>query len=305
MGRILIGTCSWTDPTLLRTDFYPKEADNAERRLQYYSSQFPLVEVDSSFYALPSEAVARLWCERTPPDFTFDVKAFALFTQHAAEVASLPKDIRAEITATAAVKQRVYAKDLPEPLMDEIWQRYEAALLPLDSAGKLGVVLFQFPEWFYPRRDAFDYILRCQERLPQYRLAIEFRNSAWLSDWRGEQTLRFLRENHLIYVSVDEPQGFRSSVPPIAEATADLAVVRFHGRNTRNWEAKGITAAERFDYLYKEEELREWLPRIEELSAQTQGVHILFNNCYGDKAIRGAQQMRSMLQSRLPADLSG
>src|SRR5205823_4909325 len=106
--EILVGTSSWTDKTLLATDWYPKDAKTAEGRLAYYASQFPLVEVDSSYYALPSEKNAALWVERTPSHFTFNVKAFSLMTQHPAQVRALPKDLR----DAAGDKRTVYPRDL-------------------------------------------------------------------------------------------------------------------------------------------------------------------------------------------------
>ena len=296
MAQILIGTCSWTDPTLIQSGrFYPEWAKSAESRLKFYASQFPLVEVDSSYYALPGEKTSRLWVERTPERFTFDVKAFRLFTQHPTPAAALPKDIREALSASAREKARLYQRDMPADMTDELWSRFESALLPLDSAGKLGVVLFQFPPWFYPGDEQRHYILSCQERLPQYRIAVEFRHNSWVNDKNRERTMSFLRDNDLPFVCVDEPQGFESSVPPLAEATSDIGLVRFHGRNRDTWEKPGIGPAERFNYLYGEEELGEWVPRIKELAGKTRQLHVLFNNCYQDKAVVNARQVGYML----------
>ena len=111
-----------------------------------------------------------------------------------------------------------------------------------------------------------------------------------------EETLRFLSDHKLTYVSVDEPQGFPSSVPPVAAVTNDdLAVIRFHGRNAENWKKKGISAAERFDYSYSSQELLEWVPRIREVAKQAREVHLLMNNCYGDKAVNNAQELGRLL----------
>ena len=183
----------------------------------------------------------------------------------------------------------------PRELVSELWSRFERALLPLDSAGKLGIVLFQFPPWFYPGSQQYEYILSCHQRLPQYRIAIEFRYSAWVNEKNRAQTMRFLRNNNLPFVCVDEPQGFKSSVPPIVESTSGIGLVRFHGRNREMWERKGIGVTERFNYLYSEDELREWVPRIKELAHQTRQLHVLFNNCYQDKAVVNACQVSLML----------
>ena len=291
-----VGTCSWTDPTLLASGFYPPQADTAEKRLLFYASRFPVVEVDSTFYAPPSESVAGLWAARTPPEFTFDIKAYGLLTTHGSLTRSLPKAVRALLPESIAAKSRVYLKDLPENAQQLLWEMFTGALLPLDSAGKLGAVLFQFPPWFTPRRDNRDYILHCQERLGQYRMAVEFRNALWLLPERQERTLSFLREHGLAYVGVDEPQGFSSSVPPVAETTSpDLAIVRFHGRNAEAWEKKNVSVQEKFDYFYEESDLAEWTPRVLHLAEEAKEVHVLFNNCVGDKAVLNAQQMQDML----------
>jgi len=298
MARMRVGTCSWTDPTLLSSGrFYPDSAHSAEARLQYYASQFNIVEVDSSYYALPNERNSYLWAERTPDDFVFDFKAFRIFTQHPTPVNSLPKNIRTELTSELQGKANIYYRDLPAELVDELWQRFETALLPLDTVGKLGVVLFQFPPWFYPGSQQLDYIEMCKAKLRQFRLAAEFRNNVWLSEKNRTATFDFLRRNDLPFVCVDEPQGFKSSVPPVAEVTSDIGLVRFHGRNTETWEKKGIGPAERFNYLYTEEELRPWADKIAEVSQQTREMHVLFNNCYEDKAVVNARQMCFMLGS--------
>lgn len=298
MGTIRVGTCSWTDPTLLSSGrFYPASARSAEARLRYYSSQFDLVEVDSSYYSMLSEKTSYLWTQRTAEAFAFDIKAFRVFTQHPTPANSLPKDIRQALTPELQQNRNLYYRDLPGDLADELWQRFATALLPLDTVGKLGVVLFQFPPWFYPGSQEFDYILMCKDRLSQYRLAIEFRNNVWLNQKNRSKTFDFLRRNDLPFVCVDEPQGFKSSVPPVAEATSDIGLVRFHGRNAETWEKKGLTPAERFNYLYREEELKPWADKISELASETGEMHVLFNNCHQDKAVVNARQISFMLGS--------
>ena len=298
MAKIRVGTCSWTDPTLLSSGrFYPDSARSAEARLQYYASQFNIVEVDSSYYALPNERNSYLWAERTPDDFVFDFKVFRIFTQHPTPLTALPKAIRNELTPELQAKKNLYYRDLPAELVDELWQRLESALLPLDTVGKLGVVLFQFPSWFYPGPRQLDYIEMSKAKLRQYRLAMEFRNNVWLSEQNRAATFDFLRRNDLPFVCVDEPQGFKSSVPPMAEVTSDTGLVRFHGRNNETWEKKGIGPAQRFNYLYTEDELKTWAREIAEISGQTSQMHVLFNNCYEDKAVVNARQMCLLLGS--------
>jgi len=298
MARIRVGTASWTDPTLISSGrFYPDSARSAEARLQYYASQFNIVEVDSSYYALPNERNSYLWTERTPDDFVFNFKVFRIFTQHPTPLSALPKAIRNELTSELQGKKNVYYRDLPVELVDELWKRFESALLPLDTVGKLGIVLFQFPSWFYPGSRQLDYIEMCKAKLRQYRLAVEFRNNVWLTEENRAATFDLLRRNDLSFVCVDEPQGFKSSVPPVAEGTSNIGLVRFHGRNSDTWEKKGIGPAERFNYLYTEDELKPWASKIAEISKQTSQMHVLFNNCYQDKAVVNARQMCFMLGS--------
>lgn len=296
MGELLLGTCSWTEETLISGGkFYPPYAKDAESRLRYYASQFPIVEVDSTYYSMPQEKNTRLWVERTPEDFTFDIKAFRLFTQHQTPLRSLPRDIREACPAEIKEKPNLYHNSMPPELLDEMWKRYESALLPLDSAGKLGVVLFQFAPWFTAGSEKMEYILDCKARLPQYRLAIEFRNKSWMSETNRERTLDFLRDNNLPYVCVDEPQGFKSSMPPVAEATSDIGILRFHGRNQENWEKKGIKASDRFNWYYTDDELGEWVERINSLKEKTEWFHLLFNTHWDDQAIVNARKLSGLL----------
>lgn len=297
MGHVLIGTASWTDKSLVDSGaFYPAEAKSAEERLRYYAQQFPVVEVDSTYYFPPTERNAALWSARTPVHFIFDVKAYSLLTQHPTRLESLDKDLREGLPAEVLAKPRLYASHLPAEVVDEVWRRFAGALMPLHSAGKLGAVHCQFPEWFVPGSESRDYLLECVARLPDYQVAVEFRNAAWMNERNAEQTLSFLTEHRIPYTSVDMPQGFRSSLPPVAAVTSpDLAYVRFHGRNTAAWEGKHATATPRFAYRYSEDELAAWVPKIESLAAQAREVHVLMNNCYRDYAVVNARQLSTLL----------
>jgi uncharacterized protein YecE (DUF72 family) len=296
VGNIYYGTSSWTDPTLLKSkDFYPPDVRKPEERLRFYSERFPLVEVDATFYALPSERNAGLWAERTPADFIFNVKAFGLMTQHAVAVRSLPEPIREMLPEETASKPRVYARDLPEDALNAVWDMFAGALRPLADAGKLGAILYQFPHWFAASRQNIAYLRELAERSPA-QPAIEFRGAGWMKEDKQERTLDLLRDIGATYVVVDEPQGFKTSVPPVVAATSsDLAMVRFHGHNAENWEKKDITAAERFRYLYSEDELREWAGPARELAAQARQLHVLMNNCYADYGVRNAAQFAGLL----------
>jgi uncharacterized protein YecE (DUF72 family) len=296
-SRILIGTSSWTDPTLVKHGgFYPPDANTAEKRLRFYASRFPLVEVDSTYYFPPSERNAVLWIERTPADFTFNIKAYSLLTGHPTRPDSLYKEVKEALDPSLLEARRIYRDKLPDDAVDEVWERFRLALYPLHSAGKLGAVLFQFPQWFTIARRNKAYVGEVVERLPDYRIAVEFRHKSWMEERNVEETLSFLSERNLPYVCVDMPQGFDSSLPPIAAATADdLAMVRFHGRDPKAWTTKSESASERFRYDYSKDELQEWVPRIEELSSKTRETHVLMNNCYRDFAVRNARELGDLL----------
>jgi len=293
-GTVKIGTSSWTDPTLVKDGgFYPAAAKTPEARLRFYAENFPLVEVDSSYYYPPSEQNSVRWIERTPPEFTFNIKAYSLLTNHPTRPDSLYKDLQ---DAAPAGKRFVYREQLPDPVVEQVWERFRSALMPLHSAGKLGAVLFQFPQWFTISRRSKAYIEECAARLPDYRVAVEFRHRSWMEERNVEETLSFLGERDLPYVCVDMPQGFPSSLPPVAAATAsDLAMVRFHGRNIDTWETKSETASDRFRWDYATDELREWVPKIESLAAEARETHVLMNNCYRDFAVRSARELGDLL----------
>jgi uncharacterized protein YecE (DUF72 family) len=295
MGRILIGTASWTDRTLIKDGhFYPPEAKTAEARLRYYAEQFPIVEVDSTYYFPPSEKNSVLWIERTPKDFTFNVKAYSLLTNHPTRPDSIYKDL--ELPDELADKKNLYREQLPDAIVDEVWQRFRDALMPLHSAGKLGAVLFQYPQWFVIGRKNKDYILECADRLKEFRIGVEFRHKTWLEERNVDETLSFLSDHGLPFVSVDMPQGFDSSLPPIAAATADdIAMVRFHGRDRKAWAKKNVSASERFRYEYSEAELNEWVPKIRDVSGRARETHVLMNNCYRDFAVNNARQLGDLL----------
>lgn len=303
-ATVRFGTASWTDPTMTAgTVFYPRGAGSAEERLQYYASQFPLVEVDATYYALPARRTAELWRDRTPPDFVFDVKAHALMTGQPTEWRRLPKVLRDELPADVRAKARIYARDLPAELRRAVWSMFMDGLEPLREAGQLGSILLQYPRWFFPLSQNRDEILAAREMLGGHACAVELRNASWFNDKNLDRTLSFLEENRLPFVMVDEPQGMRSSVPPIVAVTSpNLAVLRFHGRRAETWEARDVTPAERFRYLYDHAELAEWAPRLRQVAGQTRDVHVLMNNCYANYGATNARELASILADLKLAD---
>jgi uncharacterized protein YecE (DUF72 family) len=296
--RVLTGSCSWADKTLVEQgDWYPRRTMSAEERLRFYASQFPLTEIDSIYYAPPSEQQARMWAQRTPDGFRFDVKAYSLLTGHPTRPASLWRDIRDQLPAEVQEKRNVYAKHLDRDALDEAWRRFESALRPLHEAGRLGAVLFQYPPWFVPRRDNREEIEALSERLPDYNVSVEFRSPMWLAEKKDrERTCRLLAEHELILVGLDAPAA--SGLPRMMAVTnPELAVVRFHGRSDGTWADTSRSAAERFRYLYTREELAELAKPIAELAHEARETHLLMNNCSRDYAVRNADELRQLLRS--------
>src|SRR3984885_1984821 len=292
MTHIQVGTAGWTDKTLIDSGWYPPEETNPEKRLRYYATQFPLGEVDSVYYALPAERTAEAWAARTPDGFTFNVKAFSLFTQHPTPIRSLPADLREAASKGAkAGKERLYLKDVDPEVTKAAWERFLAALEPLRAQGKLGAILLQFPPWFPIGRANKQYILDCAERVAPRRVCVEFRNRTWMTEDNQKETLEFLSAHDLPYVCVDMPQGYSNSIPPVLAATSDLAVVRMHGHSDK-WESKDIQ--ERFGYRYSDKELATWAGKVKNLAENAQETQVVFNNCYRDYAQVNAKQLEAL-----------
>jgi uncharacterized protein YecE (DUF72 family) len=293
---IHVGTCSWTEKTLIKSgEFYPKDAKTAESRLRYYAGEFDTVEVDSTYYALPDSRNTYLWVHRTPVRFTFHIKVYGALTGHGVDPKTLPRDIQGMLSGEDRAKTHIYIK---EPLLREaIAERFRSALAPLAESGKLGVLVYQFPPWFQYNPTNLDFIIRCQELMGTIPIAVEFRHGSWLTPQRKEQVLRFLREHHFTYITVDEPQyGTLATIPFIPCVTAGIAYFRFHGRNRENWLKKGIETSLRFAYEYSDNELEEFIPAIMELHGKANQTFVMFNNCHLGFAVRNAQKMREMLQ---------
>lgn len=308
---VRVGTASWTDPTILRRGvFYPDDVTTPEARLNYYASQFSLVEVDSTYYVPPTRAMAAAWAERTPDSFVFDVKAFALMTGHAAEIKRMPDWLRRLLPKSMMSNERVYTKELPTPAVDEVWQRFQHALAPLRDAGKLGPILLQYPRWFAPSRESADALRVARERMGDSAAAVEFRNPEWVSGRITARTLSLLESLNLTYVNVDAPPDTGSSMPPTSFVTTpELSVVRLHGRRTAAWEAKHTVVSERYRYLYDSEQLadltarigtianrmRELKPGFPDMAKAKQGVHVVFNNCHANYGTSNAVEITAML----------
>jgi uncharacterized protein YecE (DUF72 family) len=306
---IRIGTCSWADEALSKY-FYPPKLP-ARERLAYYAQFFDTVEVDSTYYRLPEESAVQGWAERTPDGFTMHVKAFALMTRHPVKVEVLPEDLRDAMP----VDERGRVDRPPRELRGEVFRRFLAALEPLRSSGKLGGILFQLPSYVVYKDRSLEYLTWAREQLGGDEMLVEFRHRSWLDDENRAATLSFLEELGAAHVTVDAPKSetAKNLVPTVPAVTNGTAYVRFHGRNLATWNKRGGSAAERFDYLYSDDELDAWVPTLKELAGQAKQTYAFFNNNSSSQdpenplgrisqAAANARQLRRLLDAnRIPA----
>lgn len=291
-----VGTCSWTDRTLIEeSDFYPKEMQTPAARLRFYATCFDTVEVDSTFYAFPAERNAILWAERTPEGFLFNVKALSLFTFHRTPKRALPLFLLKELGSEWQSAEDFSAKDVPQPWLGEVLFAFLKTLQPLRERGKLGYVLFQFPPWFRPEPESFAYLEWLRNHTEGITAAIEFRHRSWVARENFPDTARLLEDLDFPLVCVDEPD-LPWTVPPFFEQTSTIAVVRFHGRNKEAWQTKNVPVWEKFRYLYTTEELEDWKKRILQKLHHNSEAFLMFNNCYRDFAVRNALEMKALLK---------
>ena len=271
---VRIGTCSWADDALSKY-FYPPKLP-AKERLAWYSQFFDTVEVDSTYYRLPGESMVQGWADRTPDGFTMHVKAFGLMTRHPVKLEVLPEDLR----DVMPVDERGRVDRPPRELRGEVFRCFLQSLEPLRSAGKLGGILFQFPSYVVFKDASLDYLEWAREQLGSDEMLVEFRHRSWLDEDNRVETLSFLERIGAAYVTVDAPRSdtAKNLIPTVPAVTAGTAYVRFHGRNLGTWNKRGGSAAERFDYLYSDEELGEWTGTLKELAASANEAYAFFNN---------------------------
>jgi len=300
---IRVGTCSWTEKTLIQSgEFYPQAVKTAEGRLRYYANNFDTVEVDSTYYAIPDMRNTVLWADRTPEDFTFHIKAYGALTGHGIDPKTLPRDIFNLLPEKDKTAKYIYIKE-PHPLQ-VIAERFREALSPLEGTHKLGVLVFQFPPWFQYKTANLDYILKCKELMRGLDLAVEFRHGSWLTADHIDPVLQFLRKYQLTYITADEPQyGNLATVPFLPNVTTDTAYFRFHGKNKENWLKKGIETSLRFAYLYSEEELKEFVPSIQSVDRKAKVTYAMHNNCHGGFAMKNALRLKELLAEKTTVDV--
>ncbi len=280
----------------------------AESRLRYYASVFDGVEVNSSYYAIPDIRNTLRWVERTPPGFVFHVKAYSLLTGHHPRAETVPADLAALLPRSPRRTRRgeIDASSFPPEALDRAFRLVRTALQPIAEAGKLGYVLFQFAPWVHFDPGRLDYLASLPERLPGWTIAIEFRHRSWLPD-HADETLRALSGARLAHVIVDAPAAGHT-VPRVTTVTAPTAVFRLHGRNAHGWlrqlRGEEPTVREKYDYLYSEAELREFLPEIEGVSEEAEEVVISFNNNNRDYPVQNALMLKRLLGQPIRADPS-
>lgn len=296
---IWIGTASWSHPALVDCGrFYPSEDMNAEERLRFYATQFPLVEVDSSYYAMTSPSVARQWAERTPHGFVMNAKAFRLFTGHQTSPKALDADVRAELPAALRDKSIFYYRDVPPELREVLWQRFVDSLVPLRDAGRLGLVHFQFAPWVMRNRAGLAHLEHCVERMRGHTVSIEFRNFSWFDAAHAQDTLAVERRLGVVHTIVDAPQGFTNSVPAIWETTHDTqALIRMHGRNEQSWNHRGNSSSGRFNYEYDDAELEGLAGQIARIDRPGLRLQVVMNNNAEDFAQANGKRLIETLQA--------
>ena len=210
-----------------------------------------------------------------PDGFVMHVKAFGMMTRHPVKADVLPPELR----EAAPVDERGRVDHPPRELRSEVFARFHQALEPLRSAGKLGGILLQFPSYIVCKPLSFEYLEWAKEQLRGDHPLVEFRHRSWLEDENRAQVFSFLEQLGATYVVVDAPKTeAKNLVPTVLAQTSPTVYVRMHGRNAGTWNVRGRTAAERFDYLYSEQELEEFLPGVRELAEGAEEAYVMFNN---------------------------
>ncbi len=290
-GRIVVGTSSWTDPGFV-AEWYPKRLHRDEL-LPYYAQRFDGVEVNSTWYAVPSADTVARWAQVTPDGFTFDVKLHRALSRHSAEPESLPAELRDEVELTRRGRVQPSAE-----LDAELCRRYLEATAPLADTGKLSSFLLQLSPAFKPPSHDLDELGELIAALDPWPVAVEFRHRSWVGQRRRARTLAWLEDHGAAFVGVDAPTRENpppTMLPPLDAVTRpDLAYLRLHGRNARGW-VKGRSVAERFGYRYDGAELEEIAQRAESLAEQAGTVRVMANNNRGGDAPVAATQLRQLL----------
>ena len=237
--------------------FYPEDIGTS-RYLEFYSRYFKTVEINSTYYSLPSPFLFFNLLKKVPDNFIFSCKAHSSMT---------------------------HERNADE----DTFNNFLKSINILKDACRLGVVLFQFPYSFYFNNGNLDYIGKIKNKFSEIEIVCEFRNSEWLN----EKVFLFLEKLGIGFCNVDEPR-LPKLLPPTNILTNEIFYLRFHGRNKEKW-WKCKEAFERYDYMYKQEELEEWIPKIKDAASKAKKSFIYFNNHYKAKAVRSADMLVNLL----------
>jgi uncharacterized protein YecE (DUF72 family) len=296
--EILVGTASWSDPGFIE-DWYPKGLAGS-KRLPWYSERLNLVELNSSFYAIPRQEQVANWCRQTRSGFIFDVKIHKLLSRHSAKPELLPPDLRKLATVE---KGRV---KLTSQLQKAMARRILEETEPLKESGKLGAYLLQLSPAFRPKTNELQELDDLFESFSKVAVAVELRNRDWMVDPHVDNTVEFFRKRRVTLVSVDAPEDEHFTIMPCQDVVTNpaLAYMRLHGRNARGY-IRGRSVAERFDYKYSESELKELAERAVTLTSKAAKVHMVYNNNSSNYAPIAATRTRELIEEEHPQISTG
>jgi uncharacterized protein YecE (DUF72 family) len=288
MAEIRIGTASWTDPGFVE-DWYPKKLP-ASARLRWYAEHFDMVEVNATFYALPVIKTVERWCDETPSDFIFDVKLPKLLSRHAMRSQFFPPDLRSKLPTKNGVVQ------LTSESQELVARRLLREIQPLKDAGKLGVFLLQMSPSFRPKNQELSELNSLFELFSEHEVVVELRNRDWVTGEQFQKTLDYFKQRKVTLVLVDAPDSEHFTVMPGFDHVTNpkLGYFRFHGRNAEGY-IKGRTVAERFDYEYSPDEVKELAERLRKVSKEVDRLHVIANNNRSNYAPKLAQRLKEQL----------
>lgn len=288
--NILVGTASWSDPGFVERWYPPKLP--AGDRLPWYAQHFEMVEVNSTFYAVPDKRLVERWDRATPDEFVFNLKLHRLLSRHSATLKSLPPALRRSAAANGKGKVEL-TKELEQAMLEQI----VSAIGPLRAAGKFGAFLLQLSPAFSPRKHELAELNDLLSRLASLGVVAELRNRNWTEGEQLADTLDFFRHHQVALALVDAPNEAHFTIMPsgLNDVTnRRLAYLRLHGRNPEAY-LRGKTVAERFYYEYSDEEVGEVAERAKNLAGEAEKVHVVFNNNALDFAPHAALRLRAAL----------
>lgn len=292
--QVFVGTCSWADPGVVQSDFYPRGTKtNPRARLTHYASVFPTVEIDATYHALQPPERARQWLSWTAPSFRFNVKAFSWLTRHESDPRRLPPEISALLPPGLRAGGPIRGDRVPEEVLTAAWDHFTAFTDEFVRAGRLGYVLFQFPKGQGFAPDLFAYLDAWAPYLRAWPVAIEIRHKEWLYQRHRETFLGYLRQHGYAYVIPDIAQ-VQYLPPPDVELTTDWSVIRFHGRNAALVRRR-VSTDVAYDYLYSRDELQEWARAARSIASRTASLYLMFNNHARGQAAQNGQEMMDLL----------